>query len=299
MNVPVKNNLDPIEENRRLDIQLAAILSENSSVHQKELQLKELEKTVSTPLAFSHISYYQKNLHEKKRSLYARIAVTPFLLIYVACLLYRTCFFLFPEKDLQDFHLPITDTEFTVLVCFLPILLLGIHLFQQMVLQHISFPHIPYRSYIQYIKQAVIIFYVMFIFLSAIYQLYAHILHSQSAHSLQSYVGSWESTSLHRFWLTIEEENDTYCSIQVYLAPNHSETYSWDMTGIYDAEENCITYSSGDLIHSIYNEDCTTTKEFEYTDGSGSFYIKEDQYLYWNDSKNDDEGYHLFQKTED
>lgn len=119
---------DVYEENYKLTAEISSILSGSSSSRKKESRLKKLQESVDSPLAQSHIAYYVNRIRAKRYALYARIITIPFILAYLLYILYRTYFFIYPEKAHYDLSPGLTQTQQLLLICLIPVLILAYYL---------------------------------------------------------------------------------------------------------------------------------------------------------------------------
>lgn len=105
--------LHSYEENIRLDSQISSIFLTDSSNAEKQKRLTELQKSVNSELAKSHVKYYKKYLINKQWNLYKKIFMLSLVCIYLLFTIYQIAFCIYPEKMHTQFTLPFTNIEST------------------------------------------------------------------------------------------------------------------------------------------------------------------------------------------
>ena len=109
----MKHTLDSYEENIQLDSSIISILLTDFSSAEKHKRLTELQKSVHSDLAKSHVEYYKKHLMNNQRHLYKKICMLFLVGIYLLFTIYLITFRIYPEKIHTQFTLPFTNIEST------------------------------------------------------------------------------------------------------------------------------------------------------------------------------------------
>jgi len=292
-----KHFLDPQEQEIWLRHQIAAINSEKGSIRHKEQKFKKLHSSVSTPLAKSHVGYYLNKLKKQRHTLYGRILVLPFILAYLVYILHVTYSYISSEQNIYENSVFLTQSLQTAIVLIAPLVLLAYFF---VYFAFIEIKKTLLKLFPEYsLKYKCMLFILVILFavptIMGIQQILGkHI--STEQNISEAYIGTWNDTTSQRCWLTIENTYDTYYELNIYWSSSAAENTEWNFHGTLDETTGIITYS-GDQIHSVYHEDGTIFKEFIYTDGSGQFYLDENQNLYWDDWKEQAGSDCLFQKT--
>lgn len=127
------HTLDSYEENRNVQKQISAILSDSSSTREKERKLQKLKDSVHTPLSKSHIAYFQNKIKTQRRVFYSRILAAPWIIAYLFFTLYRMYYFIYPEKPHYELNLPFFPMDATLFFGMIPIWILLFYLIQYLI----------------------------------------------------------------------------------------------------------------------------------------------------------------------
>ena len=92
----MKHTLDSYEENIQLDSSIISILLTDFSSAEKHKRLTELQKSVHSDLAKSHVEYYKKHLMNNQRHLYKKICMLFLVGIYLLFTIYLITFRIYP-----------------------------------------------------------------------------------------------------------------------------------------------------------------------------------------------------------
>lgn len=109
----MKHTLDSYEENIQLDSPIMSILFADFSNAKKHKKLTQLQESVHSDLAKSHVEYYKKYLMNNQRNLYKKICMRFLVGIYLLFIIYLIAFRIYPEKTHTQFTLPFTNIEST------------------------------------------------------------------------------------------------------------------------------------------------------------------------------------------
>lgn len=114
---------------------------------------------------------------------------------------------------------------------------------------------------------------------------------------INNYIGTWEDQYSLRCTMEISSINESQVSIAVNWSGGAAEDWEWKMTGTFQPENESLEYSDCVYTKYIYADNGNVTSEEVYTDGTGKIYMKEDGYLYWEDSMENQGGQCYFAKT--
>lgn len=315
------------EENLQLDAQIEEILTSKASCRNKDKALQQLQDSVTAPLSQSHIAYYRNKIHNKRTSLYKRLFVAPFVLIYLLITLYRTYFYIYPDKPHREFGLPFSNIILIVSLYLIPVFLLVVYLIQYFLSQK-RFVQKPLKKYLSIPFAGIFLIFVLFCFHSYTKNnaasniingsetpsdntapsstlitdedtLLSKTMITEDASPLdtvapEDFDGGWNSTYSKKCWLSIKCDDST-AQIEVSLRASFSELYLWYFTGTFNKEQGVISYT-GNKIHEVVQDDGETKKEFLYTDGTGLFYLDQNYNLHWDDQKEAQNPHTIFQK---
>lgn len=115
--------------------------------------------------------------------------------------------------------------------------------------------------------------------------------------SFGDYVGFWEDSYSQRCNMTIDAIDDSSCRIQINWSSSALESTHWNMIGHYNFQTGELDYQNCVQRNIEYSDDGNETEDIIYVDGTGSFYL-EDDYLHWDDRKEQVGAQCLFEKSD-
>ena len=117
------------EEDRMIQKQIEKILSADSSNRWKEKQLKELQTSVTSNLASSHIAYFQNLFRKKRHAVYHRLLSLTLILFFLAWTVHRSIYFLYPGTPPYDL-IGLSQEQQILFICLIPVFFLSYYLIQ-------------------------------------------------------------------------------------------------------------------------------------------------------------------------
>lgn len=301
---------DAYEENVLLNDKISQILASPSSSYKKYKLLNELKASVHTPLALSHIDYYQQQLKVKQHTLAGKILLCVSMGAYFFFTLYWMYFYASPEnrQNTSSIRLfPSADLLLVYIMIFVPLCI-----FIYYITQYFSSKKTYAKRTLGKYIPGFLIFFAVSIYISLIYwentiennnnasdnstkgniEMNNNTFPDEDTNSFDSsmiyphdFLGEWMDINSQRCELSISntavDHNQYFYNIEICWSNSAWESIEWRLSGIFDETTNSIIYT-GDCIRVVCDDEGNLFKEFIYTNGSGTFYLKENL-LYWDD----------------